>query len=192
MKTGGSGKQRPLAIVAMGGHAFLGAGERGTIEDHVRNAQAISSQLMTLVERDYDLVITHGNGPQVGNLLLKNELVGDAIPKMPLDVLVADKDLTSSILGAEIEAELLIILTDVPRVYLNYGKENQQGLSALTMGEARQYLSEGHFAGGSMEPKVRAILQFLQQGGRRGLITSPQLLSSALDGEQGTHFVGRV
>ena len=58
----------------MGGHAFMQKGEKGTIEDHERNADAIAALLMTLVERDYQLVITHGNGPQVGNLLIQQEL----------------------------------------------------------------------------------------------------------------------
>ena len=80
---------KPIALVAMGGHAFIQSGEHGTIEDHERNAKSIAAVLMTLVERDYRLVITHGNGPQVGHLLLQNEMTKSEAPGMPLDVLVA-------------------------------------------------------------------------------------------------------
>jgi len=67
-----SGEQ-PIVLVAMGGHAFMQPGEAGTIEDHERNAERIAGLLMTLVERDYQLLITHGNGPQVGHLLIQQE-----------------------------------------------------------------------------------------------------------------------
>ena len=83
------GSNRPIALVAMGGHAFIQPDERGTIEDHESNAKSIAKVLMTLVDRDYRLVITHGNGPQVGHLLLQNETAKSESPPMPLDVLVA-------------------------------------------------------------------------------------------------------
>lgn len=315
-------EDKPIAIVAMGGHAFMLHGEEGTIEDHQRNAAEISTQLMHLVDCNYTLVITHGNGPQVGNLLLMTELTSKQLPPMPLDVLVAetegslgyimqqailnqlskshrhqrvvtvvsqvivnrddpafkkptkpigpflsmeeaecrkkelnweiiedsgrgwrrvvaspvpqeviqykiiqdsakaghiviacggggipvikkqdgtfegveavvDKDLTSSILGNQINAELLVILTEVPCVYLNYGTPKQKPLGAVTISEMETYEKEGHFAAGSMGPKVRAILFFLSRGGKRGLITSPEQLGDALEGRVGTHFVGR-
>ena len=79
----------PIVLVAMGGHAFMQPGEAGTIGDHERNAAQIASLLMTLVERDYYLCITHGNGPQVGGLLLQQEHARDEVPSLPLDVLVA-------------------------------------------------------------------------------------------------------
>jgi carbamate kinase len=278
---------------------------------------------MTLVERNYNLVVSHGNGPQVGNFLLQNELTRDSVPSLPLDVLVAntegflgyvlqqallnhlrrreikryvvtmitqvlverddpafqnpskpigpfltrgqaeerrdrlgwkivedsgrgwrrlvasprpvrvvqrhmirdsaraghivvacggggipivrrddddyegieaviDKDLTSSVLAAEIGAELLIILTDVPQVYAHYGTAEQRPLGAVTVEEIEGLQSAGHFARGSMGPKVEAILDFLKAGGKRGLITSPARLADALDGRAGTHFVGRI
>jgi len=104
---------------------------------------------------------------------------------------VIDKDLTSSVLASQIGADLLIILTDVPHVYLNWGKPNQRPLGAVTISEMEAYSKEGHFLEGSMGPKVRAILNFLGKGGKRGLITSPEKLSDALEGRVGTHFVGR-
>ena len=313
----------PIVLVAMGGHAFMQKGEVGNIQDHERNAAAICGSLMTLIERGYNLVITHGNGPQVGNLLLQNELTNESVPSMPLDVLVAntegflgyvlqqallnqlrrrqikryvvtmitqvlverddpafekptkpigpflteeqakersnrlgwkiiedsgrgwrrlvpsphpvrvvqrlmirdsaraghivvacggggipiirkddndyegieaviDKDLTSSVLGSEIGADLLVILTDVPQVYVNYRKPNQYALGAVTIEELEKLQAEGHFAAGSMGPKVEAIIAFLRSGGKRGLITNPSSLSDALDGRAGTHFVGKI
>ncbi len=95
---------RPLVLVAMGGHAFMQAGEKGTIDDHERNADRIAELLMTLVERDYYLVITHGNGPQVGNLLIQHEQARDKVPEMPLDVLVA---MTEGSLGYILQQSLL-------------------------------------------------------------------------------------
>lgn len=94
----------PIALVAMGGHAFIQSGEHGTIEDHERNAKSIAAVLMTLVERDYRLVITHGNGPQVGHLLLQNEMTKSEAPGMPLDVLVA---MTEGSLGYVLQQALL-------------------------------------------------------------------------------------
>jgi len=95
---------RPIALVAMGGHAFMQHGETGSIEEHERNASQICGSLMTLVERDYNIVVTHGNGPQVGNLLLQSELTQGSVPAMPLDVLVAN---TEGFLGYVLQQALL-------------------------------------------------------------------------------------
>ncbi len=105
---------------------------------------------------------------------------------------VIDKDLTSSVLAAEIGAELLIILTDVPQVYVHYGKPEQKALGAVTLEEIEALQAEGHFGKGSMGPKVEAIVNFLKAGGKRGLITSPARLGDAMDGRAGTHFVGKI
>jgi carbamate kinase len=94
----------PIVLVAMGGHAFMQAGEAGTIDDHERNAAAIAALLMTLVEREYLVCITHGNGPQVGNLLLQQERSGGEVPPLPLDVLVA---MTEGSLGYILQQALL-------------------------------------------------------------------------------------
>ncbi|MHC4306009.1 MAG: amino acid kinase family protein, partial [Planctomycetota bacterium] len=82
----------PTAVVALGGHAFMRRGETGSHEEHISNTRTICDQLMTLVQRDYRVVITHGNGPQVGALLDRNELLRDQMPTMPLDVLVAQTE----------------------------------------------------------------------------------------------------
>jgi carbamate kinase len=308
----------------MGGHAFIKGDEKGTIEDHERNAADISGYLMTLIERDYNLVVTHGNGPQVGSLLLQQESASTETPSLPLDVLVAmtegslgyvlqqsllnrmrdrsrrhfvvtvvtqvivdeddpafddpskpigpfltrevakereaklgwhiredaegrgyrrvvasprptrviqrdmirdaasagqiviacggggvpvkvkddgayegveavvDKDLTSSVLASNIGAELLIILTAVSQVYIDFDKPTQRPLSAVTLEEVESLYAEGHFPPGSMGPKVEAVIDFLKRGGRRALITDPASLPDALEGRGGSHFLGKL
>ena len=313
----------PTVVVALGGHAFVRPGESSTYDTHQRNAQVICRELMTLVVRGYNIVVTHGNGPQVGNLLLRSEMAAAELPLVPLHVLVAqtegslgyylqqallnelrkrdvrryvvtvvtqvlvdpddpafgtptkpvgpflgqdeaerrrdelgwvvgedagrgwrrlvpsprplkvvqapmvreaarqghivvaaggggvpivweeggdwvgveaviDKDLTSSVLATNVAADLLIILTAVDQVFINFEQENQQGLGAVTMAECERHIAEGHFPAGSMGPKVEAIHSFLQRGGKRGLITSAERLQDALDGAAGTHFIGRI
>ena len=102
---------------------------------------------------------------------------------------VIDKDYASSLLATSIGAELLLISTAVERVALNFGKSNQQWLDRMTLDETRRYLEEGHFAPGSMEPKIRAIMGFLERGGKKALITSPECIERALAGETGTWIV---
>jgi carbamate kinase len=315
---------RPIALVAMGGHAFMQKGEKGTIQEHERNADHITGLLLSLIERGYNLIVTHGNGPQVGNLLLQTEQSRDGVPAMPLDVLVAmtegslgyvlqqsllnhlrrrdipkyvvtvvtqvivdgndpafqdfnkpigpfltqeeaerrrdewgwqirqdaagrgwrrlvpspkpqkviqrhmireaanaghivvaaggggipiqvkedgdyegveavvDKDLTSSVLACEVNAELLIVLTAEPQVYTDFNTPEQKPLSAVTLNEIRALHAQGHFPPGSMGPKVEAAIQFLERGGRRTLITDPDSLTLAMEGRAGTHIIGRL
>lgn len=102
---------------------------------------------------------------------------------------VIDKDLASEILAESIKAEYFVILTDVEQVALNYGKENQENLSVLTAEEAAIYVEEGHFAPGSMRPKIISALRFLRSGGKKVIITSPQKVSEALKGKAGTAIV---
>ena len=317
-------ERRPIALVAMGGHAFMQKGESGTIQEHERNADRIAELLLTLIERGYNLIVTHGNGPQVGNLLLQHEQARDVVPAMPLDVLVAmtegslgyilqqsmlnqlrrsdipkyvvtvvtqvivdgkdpafkefnkpigpflsqeeaerrrdewgwqvredaagrgwrrlvpsprpqkviqrhmirdaanaghiviaaggggvpiqvkddgnyegveavvDKDLTSSVLACDVSAELLIVLTAEPQVYVNFNTPEQKPLSAVTLDEMLTLHEQGHFPPGSMGPKVEAAIHFLEQGGRRTLITDPDSLPRAMEGRAGTHIIGRL
>ena len=316
--------KQPITLVAMGGHAFTLKGEVGTIEEHEKNSDRIADLLMTLIQRGFPLVITHGNGPQVGNLLIQNEQSRNEVPAMPLDVLVAmtegslgyilqqsllnqlrkhdvkryvvtvvtqvivdekdeafadpnkpigpfltkeeieprekewgwkiredsagrgwrrlvaspkpkrviqkqmirdaaqaghivvacggggipikrseddsyagieavvDKDLTSAVLGANIGAELLIILTAVPQVYINFNTPEQRALSAVTLDEIETHLAEGHFPPGSMGPKIEAVIHFLRNGGKRALITDPENLPLAIEGRAGTHVIGHL
>lgn len=99
---------------------------------------------------------------------------------------VIDKDYASALLANILGADMLLISTAVDQVALNYGKEDQQNLASLTLDEAKKYSAEGHFAAGSMGPKIKAIINYLEAGGREALITSPEQIARALKGETGT------
>ncbi len=102
---------------------------------------------------------------------------------------VVDKDLTASLLASSIGAEVLLILTDVEHVSLNYGKENEIKLDKMTATEALRYVKEGHFGKGSMEPKVLAALGFVKSGGMAAIISSLDKALPALSGMTGTRVV---
>jgi carbamate kinase len=105
---------------------------------------------------------------------------------------VIDKDRASSLLASRIDADLLLISTGVEKVALNYGKPNQVFLDQMTIAEAEQYMAEGHFAPGSMLPKIEACIRFLQNSRKpnaRTLITNPENIGRALRGETGTRIV---
>lgn len=99
---------------------------------------------------------------------------------------VIDKDLASELLATLIGAEMFLILTDVDQVYLNYGQPNQKPISHLTIGEARDYLNQGQFPPGSMGPKIKACIRFLEHGGQKAVITSLNKANLALEGKAGT------
>jgi carbamate kinase len=102
---------------------------------------------------------------------------------------VIDKDLATSLLATLIGAELFIISTAVDAVYLNYGKPNRKRLRVLTVEDCKRYLKEGHFPEGSMGPKIRSAIRFLERGGKEVIITSPEKISQALRGKAGTRIV---
>lgn len=101
---------------------------------------------------------------------------------------VIDKDRATALLANNINADLLLISTAVEKVAINYNKPNQQWLDHLTVAEAKKYLAEGHFAPGSMKPKIEAMIDFLEQGGNQAIITDPPNIARALAGETGTHM----
>lgn len=103
---------------------------------------------------------------------------------------VIDKDFATSLLAEQIAADTLIITTGVPRVCINFGKPNQKSLDKITVEETRQYVLENHFPKGSMLPKIEASLNFLENGGKRVIITDPESLKDALEGRAGTHILG--
>jgi carbamate kinase len=102
---------------------------------------------------------------------------------------VIDKDLTSCLLAKNLGAEKLIMSTAVDKVAINFGQPDQQDLDRMTVAEARQYMDEGHFAPGSMRPKIQAAIDFLENGGEEVIITQPHLLEEAIHGRSGTHIV---
>lgn len=301
---------KKLAVVALGGNALLRSDQKGTIDDQESNAYYTAERILTLIRAAYNIVVTHGNGPQVGNILLSNtagnKLYG--LPDMPLDVAVAysqgfigyvieqqlrnvmmandldrdiisiitqvlvdkndpafsnptkpvgpyytkeeserisaetgavfaadprnrgyrkvvaspkplvisnqksietlaragqiviavggggipqfyieenklqgidaviDKDLASSLLAVQIRADKFFVLTDVPKVCINYNTPQEQAIDRMTISEARTYLEEGQFAEGSMAPKVRAAISFVEGTGKDAIITSADKL----------------
>ncbi len=102
---------------------------------------------------------------------------------------VIDKDLAAAILASGIQADLFLISTAVEKVALYYNTPKQVWLDRMTAAEAKTYLAEGHFLKGSMEPKIRAILNYLEQGGKQALITNPENIENALKGKTGTYIV---
>ena len=305
------------AVVAIGGNALIKSSEEGTIYQQFANARETCSNLMQLVKRGYEIILTHGNGPQVGFALRRHERSRDVIPPYPLGVCVAetvgsigymlqqtmqntvkefglkkdtvtiitqvvvdkadpsftnptkpigqfftreeidikvrndnwkvvegsrkgwrrvvpsprpirvvekdtighllkmgkiviacgggglpviefedgsldgveaviDKDYASSKLAQQLGIDEFIILTNVEKVSLNYGKADEVQLDALTLEDAKQYLDEGHFPPGSMGPKIDAAIEFLENGGRRVIITSHDRLIEGIQGNAGT------
>jgi carbamate kinase len=134
-----------------------------------------------LVENGF-IVVTVGGG---GIPVIKDEngnLTGTAA--------VIDKDLASERLGEDMDADILLILTAVENVYINYGKPDQLRLDTLSVEQARKYMNEGHFAPGSMKPKIEAACRFAaSKKGRRAIITSLDKAVYALSGNAGTVIV---
>jgi carbamate kinase len=127
------------------------------------------------------VVIAVGGG---GIPVIRNpdgELLGSAA--------VIDKDHASSLLARQIGADLLLISTGIEQVYLDFGTPRQRAVDVMTVEDAEAYVQQGHFAKGSMLPKIEAILQYLKAGGKEALITSPENIERALAGETGTWVV---
>jgi carbamate kinase len=100
---------------------------------------------------------------------------------------VIDKDFASSLLAQKLNADLLLISTSIEKAALNFGKPNQEWIDKMTVAEAKEYLAQGtHFLPGSMAPKIQAINWFLETGGKQAIITNPENIGRALNGETGT------
>ncbi|MFU8827362.1 MAG: carbamate kinase, partial [Brevefilum sp.] len=99
---------------------------------------------------------------------------------------VIDKDFSSALMAANINADLFIISTAVEKVALNFNTPDEVFLDEMTVEEAKQYIKEGHFAPGSMLPKIQAMIKFFEEGGKKALITDPEHISAALEGKTGT------
>lgn len=290
--------RKPLIVVALGGNAISRPEEEGNVRQQFDNSKVTAVALADLIEQGNQLVITHGNGPQIGNFLLRNEAAANAIYPLPMEVAVAhvqggmgymiaqtltnelqkrdreeivaaivttilvdqddpsfknptkpigrvlskgdadrfgkeegwairevspgkfrrvvaspvprhiseielirrsveagdilvtcggggvpvvrdssaglrgvkaviDKDLASGLLAAELNATLLMILTNVDRVAINFGKADQRELEQMTVSQARAYMAEGQFPAGSMGPKVQGAVNFIEHSKRR-------------------------
>lgn len=136
--------------------------------------------IRALVERRHIVIAAGGGGVPV----IRNEQ-GD----LEGVEAVIDKDLASSLLARNLGADTFIISTAVDTVYLNFGKENQKPIRRVALPEMKRYLAEGHFMPGSMKPKIEAIIQFLEGGGKKAIVTSPKNLLKAMEGKSGTTIV---
>ena len=247
----------PLAVVAFGGNALLRPEDHGTQEEQIARAKQAARWLAEIVRLGYKLIVVHGNGPQVGNILIQAEEASTKIPPQSLDVCVAqtegsigfmlqqsirnrlesiglaastsgevatiltevevdvndpaggggipvvkgrdgqwrgieaviDKDYASARLAADLDADLFIILTGVPKVALDFGKPSQRFVERMTVAEAEQHLADGQFPAGSMGPKIDSALQFVRATGKQVLITDVDVLREALQGKDGTLIV---
>lgn len=310
-----------LAVVALGGNAIIRKGEKGTITEQFANTRHSMGPIVDLLEQGYNFILTHGNGPQVGNLMLQNELSKAEVPEMPLGVAdamtegsmgymieqclqnemirkgvwrnvvtipcqvvvdvndpamenptkpigpfyteeqarkisaekgwivkddakrgyrryvaspypidviekdaintllrqgyllitgggggipvtfeadgtiegvdcVIDKDLASMKIALAVGARLLIIITGVPQVTLNFGTPEEKSLSRLTLAQARHHFQDGEFPAGSMGPKMMAAIEFIQANPKNEvIITDVDNLVAAMDGKAGTRIV---
>ncbi|MEG0284834.1 MAG: carbamate kinase [Vagococcus sp.] len=307
-------KQR--VVLALGGNAILQPGQVGTFENQKANIETSADSISKIIKAGHELVIVHGNGPQVGQILRQNELAKEEVPVQPLpicsaesqgfigymlqeslknrlpekqvatiltmtevdikdaafenptkpigsfyteeesqtlaeekgwtmgedagrgyrrlvasptpkaivevDVIktmlendivvvstggggipvvktetgqlegvsaVIDKDSSALRLSKDVESDVLMILTDVPNVYINYGKENQEKLETISIEKAEEYYAAGHFSDGSMGPKMAACIEFAKLG-KTAIICALSDAVEALDGKAGTRVVG--
>ncbi len=315
--------KRKIALVAFGGNAILPNSQRGLQSEQMKNAKKAASLMVHVVKKGYDLIIVHGNGPQVGNLLIQmeeavtkippfslevcdamtegsmgfmlekaiiNELRKNSVDKevatlitqvvvdredpafenptkpigpfyskyraqqlakqkkwtviedagrgyrkvvpspKPIDVVpkrvirdlvhsgkiviasggggipviingrglfegveaVIDKDYAASLIAREVKADLFILLTNVERVYLNFGKSDEEPIETMTIKQAEEYLSQGQFPAGSMGPKIQAAIEYIKGGGKETLITTANQLKAALINRSGTKIGASV
>ena len=103
---------------------------------------------------------------------------------------VVDKDLSSALLAEQLQADRLVLATDVDRVYLDFGTAHARGLDRVTCDELRRYDAAGHFPAGTMGPKVKAALRFVEAGGREAIVAAYDALEAALANQRGTHVEG--
>lgn len=133
----------------------------------------------TLINEGFIVICTGGGGiPVVRNE--QGELEGTAA--------VIDKDYASALLSARISSNVFIISTAVEKVCLNYGKPDQKELDSVTIDELKKYMEEGHFKPGSMLPKIKAAISFIENGGEKAIITDPAHIKDAVEGKTGTHI----
>jgi carbamate kinase len=145
-----------------------------------RPLKIIEEPVIRMLLREQVVVIAVGGG---GIPVVKER--GGLLRGVPA---VIDKDAASSLLASDLGADTLLISTGVDRVALNYGLAGEYGLDRMSLKEARLFLRRGHFAAGSMGPKIEAAIRFLEKGGRRVIITQPHLIERAMAGRAGTRI----
>ncbi len=157
-----------------------GRGWRRVVPSPVPREIIEREAISTLINDGFIVVAVGGGGIPV---------VRDEAGKLSGVEGVIDKDLASSLLATELNADLLLISTAVEKAALNFKKPDQRDLNTMTLSEAKRYYQEGHFAKGSMGPKIHAIINYLERGGRTALITMPETIGKALAGQTGTWIV---
>lgn len=313
-------ERKGIAVVAVGGNALIKDKAHQTVQDQFEAAKDTMKHIVDMIELGWDVVVSHGNGPQVGFILRRSEIAKDTLHEIPLDycgadtqgaigymfqralynefhrrglqknvatvvtqtivnrndpafknpskpiggfmeaeeaqkraandgwtvvedagrgwrrvvpsplperiveakvidnlihagiIVVAvggggipvvegedgmiegieaviDKDFSSSLLATMIDADLFVISTAVEKVALNFNKPNEILLDELTIADAKKYIEQGHFAPGSMLPKIQAIIKYFENGGKKALITDPEHIGEALQGKTGTWII---
>jgi carbamate kinase len=157
-----------------------GRGWRRVVASPVPKAILDLEAVRTLLEAGFVVVAAGGGG-----IAVVEDEVGDIAGASA----VVDKDLASSLLARELGAEALVFTTGVEKAYLDWGEPAQRAIDAMTLEEAKRYMGEGHFKPGSMLPKVQAIVEFLEAGGREAIITDAEHLAAALEGRAGTRVI---
>jgi carbamate kinase len=157
-----------------------GRGWRRVVASPTPQAIMEINAIQTLMLEGYVVIAAGGGGIPV----VRNEV--GSLRGVPA---VIDKDRASGLLAQTLKADLLMISTGVPRVALNYNTPQQREVDTMTIEEAQRYMDEGHFAPGSMLPKIQAAAEFVRNGGPRAVITSPEHLTLALSGESGTQIL---
>ncbi|AZR74590.1 carbamate kinase [Anoxybacter fermentans] len=309
-----------VITVALGGNAINKPGQKGTAEEQFENVRNTTKQIVKMIKKGHKIIITHGNGPQVGSILIQQEAGSDQVPPMTLDICgsqtqgqigymiqqslgnemkkeginktvvslvtqvivdrndeafqnprkpvgpffdeehakkmmkekgetwiedagrgwrkvvpspipkgiveieaikslvdagfivvasggggipvvinedgtytgveaVIDKDRAGEVLAEEVNADILMILTDVPYAAINYGTPEQKNLEKVKLSEMKRYFAEGHFKAGSMGPKVEAAIKFVENGGEKAIIASLENALEALENDKGTVII---
>jgi carbamate kinase len=174
-------KARRLAA-ELGWHIMedAGRGWRRVVPSPEPKAVIEFAAIKQLLEANFTVIACGGGGIPV---------VADADGDLKGIEAVIDKDLASSLLALQLGAELFVISTGVEKVATNFNRPNERRHDVLSVAEAKRYDVEGHFGAGSMAPKIRAMIRFVEQSGGRGIITDPPNFRRALTGEAGTLFV---
>ena len=176
-------KEEASVIESEKGYIFkedAGRGYRRVVPSPIPKKILNDKVIKKLVEDDVIVICAGGGGVPV--IMEDNLLKGvDA---------VIDKDKSASLLAKEVDADVLLILTAVDKVYLNYNKENMTELDTITVEEARKYISDNEFAPGSMLPKIEACISFVENRNKTAIITSLECASDALEHKNGTVIKG--
>jgi carbamate kinase len=168
-------KERPSLVIK----EDAGRGYRRVVPSPDPKIIAERSAIRALVEAGFVVVACGGGGIPI---------IEDGTQAVGVEAVI-DKDLAAQRLATLIGAHILVILTDVPAAYVNYGTPKQEMIKEISSGKLKNYAKEGHFKEGSMGPKVEAAIRFVEAGGERAIIADLASLVEALDGKTGTHVV---